>query len=94
MSRYANDNRKPGHERSPLRLCLLFAARVVANGLKRRERQRAIAALQALDDRVLEDIGIARYDIPDIVAEFFAPEKASGTPVDFPEQLPQLRQAA
>ena len=31
------------------------------------ERQRAIQELQALDDRILNDIGISRFEIPAIV---------------------------
>ncbi|KQW34906.1 MULTISPECIES: DUF1127 domain-containing protein [Ensifer] len=35
--------------------------------LQRRQRRRATAALHNLDDRLLEDIGITRNDIPRIV---------------------------
>jgi uncharacterized protein YjiS (DUF1127 family) len=38
------------------------------------QRRRMIAALQSLNDRMLNDIGIHRSDIPDVVAAFSARE--------------------
>lgn len=38
------------------------------------QRRKMIAALQRLNDRMLNDIGIHRSDIPDVVAAFSARE--------------------
>jgi uncharacterized protein YjiS (DUF1127 family) len=44
-----------------------FLAGQVSKLLKWLERRRAIAALQELDDWLLDDIGVARNDIPQLV---------------------------
>lgn len=41
--------------------------------VRRRKRRAAIAALSALDDAILEDIGIARYEIAGVVDGWVVP---------------------
>lgn len=54
-------------------------ARIIQDSLKEWQRQKAIAELRRLDDRMLNDIGICRNDIPQIVDGLFAePSKAAG----------------
>lgn len=48
-------------------------AGLLLRALQRWERRRAAAALHSLDDRLLEDIGITRNDIPLIVERLFRP---------------------
>jgi uncharacterized protein YjiS (DUF1127 family) len=48
-------------------------AGLLLRALQRRQRRRAAAALHNLDDRLLEDIGITRNDIPRIVERLFVP---------------------
>src|SRR4051812_6197009 len=47
-----------------------LAARLIAGAVNQRRRRRAIACLEALDDRLLEDIGLARNDIELVVRAF------------------------
>jgi uncharacterized protein YjiS (DUF1127 family) len=69
------------HEHSPtqvrqdptLRSPRVTVAGFLLRALQRRQRRRAAAALQNLDDRLLEDIGITRNDIPRIVERLFRP---------------------
>jgi uncharacterized protein YjiS (DUF1127 family) len=69
------------HEHSPTEVRqdpTLRSPRITVTGfflraLQRRQRRRAAAALQNLDDRLLEDIGITRNDIPRIVEGLFRP---------------------
>lgn len=44
--------------------------RMLDAGIRSRQRRRMIAALEALDDRILRDIGINRGDIPRVVYGF------------------------
>ncbi|TGT72338.1 MULTISPECIES: DUF1127 domain-containing protein [unclassified Mesorhizobium] len=43
--------------------------------VQRWQRHRAMAALAGLDDRTLEDIGIARSEIPQLAESFFRPSE-------------------
>ncbi|MEY9195995.1 DUF1127 domain-containing protein [Sinorhizobium americanum] len=69
------------HEHSPtqarrdptLRSLGVTVAGFFLRALQRRQRRRAAAALHNLDDRLLEDIGITRNDIPRIVERLFRP---------------------
>jgi uncharacterized protein YjiS (DUF1127 family) len=64
-------NRSGTHPASGLRPGTGIGATVaglVSRAMKRWHRGRAAAALYRLDDRQLEDIGIARNDIPHVVA--------------------------
>ena len=65
--------------------------RMLIDGFRRWQRQKAIAQLQTLDDRQLEDIGIARNDIPRVVGRLFRPERPVMRP-DGPAEIPQGRQ--
>lgn len=47
-----------------------FLGRVWQAAIRRWQRRRMIAALEAMDDRLLRDIGILRADIPHMVATF------------------------
>lgn len=47
---------------------LLRRAMIAAN--RHRRRRRMMATLEALDDRILRDIGIYRSEIPRVVVEF------------------------
>lgn len=49
----------------------LTIAGLLLRALQRRQRRLAAAALHDLDDRLLEDIGITRNDIPRIVEQLF-----------------------
>jgi uncharacterized protein YjiS (DUF1127 family) len=44
-----------------------FMRTLVARFQHALERQRAIQELESLDDRMLADIGVSRYDIPRLV---------------------------
>ncbi|MBZ9811058.1 MULTISPECIES: DUF1127 domain-containing protein [unclassified Mesorhizobium] len=46
-------------------------ARLILRAVQRWQRNRAMAALEGLDDRTLEDIGIARNEIPQLAESFF-----------------------
>lgn len=48
--------------------------------IRQRQRRRMIAALQALDDRTLSDIGLYRGDIPRLVAGFSDSELGMSPP--------------
>jgi uncharacterized protein YjiS (DUF1127 family) len=50
-------------------------AGLLLRALQRWQRRRAGAALHSLDDRLLEDIGITRNDIPRIVERLFRPSE-------------------
>ncbi|WP_204355278.1 DUF1127 domain-containing protein [Roseovarius amoyensis] len=58
--------------------------------IRQRQRRRMIAALQALDDRTLRDIGLYRGDIPRLVAGFsdcelgMRPPRRAGRPTQAP----------
>ena len=56
-----------------LRSPRVMVAGLLSRALQRRQRRRAAAALHNLDDRLLEDIGITRNDIPRIVERLFDP---------------------
>ena len=56
-----------------LRSPRVMVAGLLSRALQRRQRRRAAAALHNLDDRLLEDIGITRNDIPGIVERLFGP---------------------
>ncbi len=44
--------------------------RWMANAMRKWQRRRMIAIFNAMDDRLLSDVGIARADISRVVAEF------------------------
>lgn len=48
-------------------------AQLFLRAVQRWQRSRAITALNCLDDRQLEDIGIARNDIPRVAEGLFKP---------------------
>ena len=69
-------------------------AQLFLRAVKRWRRNRAIAALQRLDDRHLQDIGIARNEIPRLVEKLFEPSESgkgepTGTAPLIDRQLPQ-----
>ncbi len=47
-----------------------YLSRAWQAAIRRWQRRRMIAALEAMDDRLLRDIGIDRPDIPRMVASF------------------------
>lgn len=47
-----------------------YMSRVWRAAIRRWQRRKMIAALEAMDDRLLRDIGIGRPDIPRMVATF------------------------
>jgi uncharacterized protein YjiS (DUF1127 family) len=51
----------------PRRLRLKALSSLFLRGFQRWQRSRAVRALQQLDDRQLDDIGIARNEIPRVV---------------------------
>lgn len=60
---------------------ILAAPRKIATALKGwSEQQRAYQELMALDDRQLRDMGLARSEIPAVVAGTFAPESVRVEP--------------
>ncbi len=74
-------------------------ARHILVGLRRWQRERAISELRRLDDRMLNDIGICRNDIPRVVDGLFSrPSKASTpsepTVMKIRDDFVQLREAA
>lgn len=58
-----------------LRSPRVTVVRLLLRALQRRQRRQASAALHNLDDRLLEDIGITRNDIPRIVERLFVPSE-------------------
>lgn len=72
-------------------------AQLFLRAVQRWQRSRAIAALQRLNDRQLEDIGITRNDIPRVVEGLFEPSgrghARSSAEVPPPTSTP-LREAA
>ena len=50
-------------------------AQLFLRAVQRWQRNRAMAALEGLDDRTLEDIGIARNEIPQLAESFFRPSE-------------------
>lgn len=61
------------HQDPTLRSPRVTVAGLLLGALQRWQRRRAAAALQNLDDRLLDDIGITRNDIPRIVERLFRP---------------------
>ncbi|RTM07555.1 MAG: DUF1127 domain-containing protein [Hyphomicrobiales bacterium] len=64
-------------------------AQMFLKAVQRWQRNRAMAALERLDDRTLEDIGIGRNEIPQLAESFFRPTEhgrwspvASHPPID------------
>lgn len=76
-----------------------FFGRHILLGLRRWQRQKAIAQLRQLDDRQLADIGISRNDIPLVVDGMISSPYGRKTPAEPPrgprvdEEVP-LREAA
>lgn len=77
----------------------LFRRFVLQPYLQRRRRRIAIARLAALDDRVLADIGLSRYEIEEAVDDMLAQDGSATrrqlhrpSPIDESER--ELRQAA
>jgi uncharacterized protein YjiS (DUF1127 family) len=50
-------------------------AQIFLRAVQRWQRNRAMAGLEGLDDRTLEDIGIARNEIPQLAESFFRPSE-------------------
>lgn len=85
MSAYEHSSSQVRQDPS-LRSPRVTVAGFLVRALQRRQRRRAAAALQNLDDRLLEDIGITRNDIPRIVERLFRPPEqyrwsGNGVPV-------------
>lgn len=58
-----------------------FVKTAISKAMNWLERKRAIADLEALDDHLLEDIGIARNDIPRVVrSSLLQTERCGGWP--------------
>ena len=72
MSAYEHSSAQVRQD-STLRSPRVTVAGLLLRALQRRQRRRAAAALHNLDDRLLEDIGITRNDIPRIVERLFVP---------------------
>ena len=73
------------HESSPvgqgptLRSPRVTVARLLLRAVERWQRSRAVAALQGLNDRQLEDAGIARNDIPRVAMQLFPPKEGTSS---------------
>jgi len=67
MSAYNHDSSlvRQGPTRGPR----VTVGRLLLRAMERWQRGRAIAALQRLNDRQLQDVGIARNDIPRVVMQ-------------------------
>lgn len=81
-----NAFRAPHAQRTPR----VTVAQLFLRAVQRWQRNRTIAALRRMDDRQLEDIGVARNDIPRVVEGLFRPSdgdrpaggsKDAGSPV-------------
>lgn len=70
MSAYEHSS-SPIRQDPTLRTRTSVVARLLQRAIRNWQRNRAAAALQNLDDRLLEDIGIIRNDIPRIVEGLF-----------------------
>ena len=55
-------------------------AQLFLRALQRWQRNRAMTQLSLLDDRQLEDIGVARNDIPRVVEGLFSADEAEAKP--------------
>ncbi|MGO4558256.1 DUF1127 domain-containing protein [Mesorhizobium sp. 2RAF21] len=60
---------------SALRQPRATVALLFLRAIQRWQRNRAMAALEGLDDRILEDIGVARNEIPQLAESFFRPSE-------------------
>lgn len=68
-------------------------ARLVLRAIRRWQRNRAITELSRLDDRQLEDIGIARNEIPRVVEGLISLDEAdakSAQSVDYRGETPVI----
>ncbi|MDX0190458.1 DUF1127 domain-containing protein [Sinorhizobium meliloti] len=72
MSAYEHSS-SPVRRDPTLRTATGIIARLLQHAILNWQRNRAAVALQQLDDRLLEDIGIIRNDIPRIVEGLFGP---------------------
>lgn len=61
------------HQASTARRPRVTIAQLLLRAVQRWQRNRAIAALQRLDDRYLQKIGVMRNDIPKLTEELFEP---------------------
>lgn len=67
---------RTAHPRSASHTPRVGLAQRLRRAIRRWQTNRAIKALSRLDERLLEDIGISRNDIPRVVAGLFPPEEA------------------
>ncbi len=58
----------------------MTVAQLFLRAIQRWQRKRAITELSLLDDRQLEDIGVARNDIPRVVEGLFTADEAEAKP--------------
>ncbi|MDW9973043.1 DUF1127 domain-containing protein [Sinorhizobium meliloti] len=70
MSAYEHSS-SPVRHKAARRSRRMTVAGILRRAVQRWQRSRAVAALQQLDDRLLEDIGVTRNDIPRIVEGLF-----------------------
>lgn len=89
MNNFANVNQMRHRNRGHRVTYLHSVAWVIAKALNRWQRIRASANLRDMDDRLLEDIGIARNDIPQVVADLFRSDDVpqGRTAVEQPREL-------
>lgn len=71
----SNQDHQRSNWRNPFRTLALQFAR----GFRRWQRHRVIAALQRFDDRLLDDIGISRNDIPKVADDLFPLRKQNAS---------------
>jgi uncharacterized protein YjiS (DUF1127 family) len=57
----------------------ITVAQLFLRAVQRWQKSRATAALQLLDDRQLEDIGITRNDIPRVAEGLFPPKRQASS---------------
>jgi uncharacterized protein YjiS (DUF1127 family) len=73
MSAHKSSSTAVRRQASAPRQPRVTVAQLFLRAVQRWQRNRAIAALQRLDDRYLEDIGVARSEIPDLAEKLFEP---------------------
>ncbi|WP_442920270.1 DUF1127 domain-containing protein [Mesorhizobium sp. WSM4935] len=75
MSICKNSSSTVRRQATTLRQRRTTVAQLILRAVQRWQRNRAMAALEGLDDRTLEDIGIARNEIPQLAESFFRPSE-------------------